>query len=178
MLGMTRKTDYALVALACLAEASAADGEPLSVRRIAERYGLPLPQMMSVLKDLQRSGLVESTRGVRGGYRLAVGADWLELISVIEAVEGPVRFAACCDDEPEVDLCVSCQVSDRCPITVGTKKVHELIVGLLRRITIRDLMESRIDVTLESLLDSVQSRPTLGALSRATDSVGTGPTTV
>ena len=40
---------------------------------------------------------------------------------------------------------------NRCPVTVGTRKLNEIIITILNRITIRDLMESDIDVPIEIL---------------------------
>ena len=151
MISLTRKTDYALVALAALAE-TVTEVAPVSARSVAEMYTLPLPQMMNIFKDLQRAGLVRSSRGSRGGYRLAVEPKEIGLLRVIEAIEGPVRLAACCDDDDEGDEpCVSCSVIDRCPITVGTRRLNELMISFLERVTLRDLMESKIDVPLDML---------------------------
>ena len=73
MFSFTKKTDYALVALATLAEETAGGPETgrLSARQISERHGMPLPVLMNVLKDLVSVGLVTSTRGSKGGYSLA-----------------------------------------------------------------------------------------------------------
>ena len=77
MIAFTRKTDYALIALASLAQEAgdpgdpAAETAPLSARAIAERYAVPLPILMNVLKGLAGAELIRSTRGVKGGYILA-----------------------------------------------------------------------------------------------------------
>ncbi len=150
MFSLTRKTDYALVALAALAKSATESAPPVSARTVAETYTLPLPQMMNIFKDLQRAGLVLSSRGVRGGYRLSEQPEAIGLLRVIEAIEGPVRLSACCDDEGD-EPCVGCSVIDRCPVTSGTRRVNELMISFLGRITLRDLMESKIDVPLEML---------------------------
>lgn len=174
MLSLTRKTDYALLALATLAEAAPVhrsssqnrqiDQQPVSVRRIAQNYALPVPQLMNVLKDLQRAGLVKSTRGIHGGYTLARQPQDIKLIRVIEAIEGPLRLTMCCGDDPgdqdgeaaaepsgTEGACEPCSVMNRCPVTVGTRKLNEIIITILNRITVRDLMESDIDVPIEIL---------------------------
>ena len=70
MIVLTRKTDYALVAMAHLAHHPGEEGIS-SARDIADRYHVPLPVLMNILKTLNREGLVISVRGARGGYRLA-----------------------------------------------------------------------------------------------------------
>ena len=151
MLGLTRKTDYALVVIAALAEADA--GEARSAREVADAYGLPVPQTMNVLKDLQRAGIVTSTRGLHGGYRLADDVAEILLLRVVEAIEGPVRMALCCGDEEEPggEPCVSCDTITTCPVTAGTRRLNDRIVGLLSGISIRDLMEPHVDVPIEAV---------------------------
>ena len=70
MLALTKRTGYALVAMAHLAKLP--DGELSSAREIAEQFGVPSSLLMNVLKDLASAGYVESVRGARGGYRLGV----------------------------------------------------------------------------------------------------------
>ncbi len=153
MLGLTRRTDYALVAIAALAEAGPEPGAARSARQVADAYGLPVPQTMNVMKDLQRAGIVHSTRGLHGGYRLAEAVERIPLLRVIEAIEGPVRMAVCCGEEEAegAELCVSCQTMSHCPVTAGTRRLNEKIVGLLGAVTIRDLMEPHVDVPVHAV---------------------------
>ena len=148
MFGLTRKTDYALVSLARLAQSGSDSATPISARQVAEEYSLPVPQMMNVFKDLQRAGLVHSQRGAQGGYCLAHRPDRIRLISVIEAIEGPVCLTMCCEEvkPKEVsDLCC-CALVSRCPVTQGTRRLNEQIIGFLSQITIQDLMRTNVDV--------------------------------
>jgi Rrf2 family protein len=92
-LELTKRADYAIRAV--LALSRAADGERLSVRRIAADERVPerfLPQVMS---DLVRAGLVEGTVGRSGGYRLAKSSTEISLLEVVEAVEGDSRRRVC-----------------------------------------------------------------------------------
>ena len=78
MLSLTRKTDYALIALSHMAH----DPEGCcSAREIATRYRVPLPLLMNILKLLTRRGFAKSARGPHGGYRLVKrvisGGGWL-----------------------------------------------------------------------------------------------------
>ena len=151
MLRLTRKTDYALVALARLANADPDRGSPVSARRIAEEYRLPLPLMMNLLKNLQQAGFVRSTRGARGGYYLADRPEQIRLASVIEAIEGPLQLTVCCEDETEDEPCLSCALAPRCPITMAMQHVNSRIADFLSQISLRDLMESIIHVPAAGL---------------------------
>ena len=86
MLCLSKKIDYALVALAYLAERGDG-GSVASAREIAEVNGLPLPLLMKILKRLHRQGVVTGTRGVKGGYRLIRDTDSLSLHDLIAIVE-------------------------------------------------------------------------------------------
>src|SRR5262245_55281119 len=99
MLALTKRTEYALIALCHLAR----QPETVSARDLAHRYAVRLPLLMNVLKTLNHNGLVRSVRGAHGGYRLAVPADKLSLARVAEAIEGPMRLVKCVSALPDAD---------------------------------------------------------------------------
>ena len=66
MLRLSKKADYAIILLSHLGEASG----PVSAQEMASNYHLPQPMIANILKQLAASKLVESTRGVQGGYLL------------------------------------------------------------------------------------------------------------
>ena len=138
---LTRKTDYALVALAGLARMHG----PGSARDLSGQLHLPLPVLRNILKQLAASGLLISTRGPSGGYRLARPASAISLAEVVEAIEGPVQLARCCPvtpgDEPR------CRLEDSCHIKGRVQGVHE---GLMRFLG---------DITLERIAGEVQTIP-------------------
>jgi Rrf2 family protein len=143
MLSLTRKTDYALVALAALAD-QAATGQQISAREIAERYATPLPLMMNVLKRLHRAGLIESMRGAKGGYKLMTQPRELPLTRVIDAIEGRLRVTACCEQGVAAGSLL-CQVS--CPITGSIQWLNEQVRRFLSQFTLADLMAGAVDKT-------------------------------
>src|ERR1700716_2125890 len=92
MLRMSRLTDYATVLLAALAD------EPERVQTaasLAEQTRIAAPTVCKLLKQLQRAGLVTSTRGLRGGYQLAHPAAQSSAAAVIDALEGPGALTDC-----------------------------------------------------------------------------------
>ncbi|MEE9211972.1 MAG: Rrf2 family transcriptional regulator [Phycisphaeraceae bacterium] len=145
MLGLSRKTDYALVALARLAEQTRAQGGTVSARRIAEAYALPLPLIMSVLKRLHHAGIVASTRGPQGGYSLVQRPDQLTIARVVDAIEGPVQIALCCQED-EDDTCLACQLMNHCPITDAIRRLNQRVIAFLDQVTLEDLLKSDVDV--------------------------------
>lgn len=147
---LTRKSDYALVALARLAQREAAGGPPVSARLIAEEYQLPLPLLMNVLKDLNRAGLVASRRGAGGGYYLPRPAAEITLREIIGSIEGPVAVAACCDEGREDDdQCLGCRLTQRCPVTGSIRRLNDLLVSFLERMTLADMLHDDIRLSLQ-----------------------------
>lgn len=155
MLAFTRKTDYALIALASLAqEATRAGAKPaaaavatstpsgrvLSARSIAERYSVPLPILMNVLKDLVGAELVRSTRGVHGGYALARSSRHITVHDIVQAMEGQPALAMCCD-AGEAEPCQECAVETRCPVTLSVRRLNDRINLFLREVTLADLID-------------------------------------
>jgi Rrf2 family protein len=155
MLSLTRKTDYALVALAYLGQKRAEAGSTqspapaeaaVSAREIAGAFGLPLPLLMNVLKDLGRARLVVSTRGASGGYVLAADPAKVTLLEVVTAIEGPLRVANCAEGLPLTGQ-GSCRVNAGCPIRGPIKHLHDRIHQFLSDVTLADLLEAKVDVT-------------------------------
>jgi len=91
-LRFTKRTDYAIRACLHLVDAGAA---PVSSRVIALRMDIPDRFLPQVLADLAKTGIVESTAGKLGGYRLRRDPGELKLIEIVEAVEGPSRSEQC-----------------------------------------------------------------------------------
>ena len=87
---ISAKTDYAVRAMLELANAAEPDAAPVSVDVLAKGQGLPRKFLEAILADLRRAGLVISTKGARGGYRLARPAAEIPIGSVFRAVDGPL----------------------------------------------------------------------------------------
>jgi FeS assembly SUF system regulator len=107
MLRISKLTDYATVILAHLAEA---DGSLRTAVDLAERTRIGVPTVSKVLKELQRAGLVVSTRGSHGGYVLARAATAISAADIIDAVEGPVGLTECSTHPGQCGLEPSCRV--------------------------------------------------------------------
>ena len=93
-MNLTAKTEYACLAMLELAQHFEGQ-QPVQVRRIAEGHGIPSPFLVQILQDLKRAGLVTSTRGAAGGYRLARSPQEVTLADVLEVVEGNSEPTTC-----------------------------------------------------------------------------------
>ncbi len=87
---LSAKTEYACLAMLQLAADHVA-GEPVQIRRLAEEHGIPSRFLVQILLQLKGAGLVASTRGAAGGYRLARSPHDISLADVICVMEGDER---------------------------------------------------------------------------------------
>lgn len=131
---LTRKTDYALVALAGLTRN---EDVGTSARDLAEQLHLPLPVLRNILKELASHGMLHSTRGPNGGYRLARRPREITLAQVVEVIEGPVQLARCCPQVPGEEP--QCQLEDSCMIKSNVRRVHESLMAFLNRVTLDEI---------------------------------------
>jgi Rrf2 family protein len=88
MISVTSKSRYAIVALAELARTG--DDRPVPIATIAERRGMPVQFLEQLFSTLRRNGVLDSHRGMRGGYTLARPADEVTVLEVVQALDGRV----------------------------------------------------------------------------------------
>ena len=131
MLRLSKKADYALIAMKHLA--LRADSGSSSAREIAGLYDIPIELMAKVLQRLVQKSLLESHQGTRGGYRLARLPSQISVADVIQAIEGPVTVTACSTEEGQCEQFSKCNVRD--PLF----RVRERILAALGECTIAEL---------------------------------------
>lgn len=93
---ITRKTDYAIRMLMHLAIED--EGQPISVRRLAELGDVPYSFARAVQRDLSSARLVHTTRGAKGGMRLARAPEDITLLEIITAMQGAPSLSMCATD--------------------------------------------------------------------------------
>jgi FeS assembly SUF system regulator len=131
MLKLNRITDYAIVVLAQMAR------EPerlVTAPQLAQDSTVPMPTVAKVLKDLAREGVLESERGVHGGYRLARPPAEITVLQIIRALEGPVSLTACVDGSEG-----NCDVESLCPMRGNWDRVNSAIRTALAGVSLADM---------------------------------------
>jgi len=128
MLRITKLTDYAIVVLTNLASATG------SSTALAERTRIPRPTVSKILKELTRSGIVSSQRGVQGGYQLARSPETISIADIIDAVEGPVALTECSSVEPE-----ACEHAGCCPVEANWLRINQVVRRALGGISLADM---------------------------------------
>lgn len=131
MLKLTKKADYALIAVRHLADEPASGAR--SAKEIARLYGLPLELLAKILQRLAKNGLLVSQHGTNGGYALAKAASEITAFEVIRAIEGPLFITSCVTDRRE------CGQMVRCTVREPLQRVNETLVRALSAVTIASL---------------------------------------
>ena len=142
MLRLSKKADYALIAMKHLATRS--DLASASAREIAEHYDIPIELMAKVLQRLVRRGLLASQQGTRGGYQLARVPTLISVADVIQAIDGPLRVTACSTDDEQCDQFAKCNVRD--PLW----RIKERILDALRSCTIAEIAADGTSTTVRT----------------------------
>jgi Rrf2 family protein len=136
MLRLSKKADYALMAMKHLAQK---DGAPsICAREIAEQYDIPIELMAKVLQRLVRTGLLVSTQGTRGGYTLGRPSAAISVADVIEAIDGPFTVTACSTEKN------SCEQYGKCSIRDPLWQIRERIVAALGTVTIAEMAAENV----------------------------------
>src|SRR3989442_9284158 len=113
MLRLSKKADYALIAMKHLAlRGDRRSQASSSAREIAELYDIPIELMAKVLQRLVRRGLLASHQGTRGGYQLGRVPMLISVADVIQAIYGPVTVTACSTDDGQCEQFAQCNVRD------------------------------------------------------------------
>ena len=130
MLRIAKLTDYATVVLASLAQ------EPerhRAAKDLAERTRLSLPTVSKVLKELQRAGMVISSRGASGGYRLARAHEFITAAQILDVFEGPIAITECSGASSQ------CGIERLCRVGGAWQRVNAAIRRALEDVTLRQL---------------------------------------
>ncbi len=131
---ISAKTEYACIAVLELA-AQYGTGQPVRIRKIAERHAVPPRFLVQILLQLKGAGLVLSTRGAAGGYHLARPPEQVSLGEVMEVIEGGAsdgesRTPNASSESPAVKV-----------LNEAWEQVRMKEREMLRHITFADLLE-------------------------------------
>lgn len=130
MLRISKLTDYATLILARLASQPV---RRLTATQIAGETGLAVPTVSKLLKQLHRRGLVQSTRGLHGGYLLARPAAEITAAQILDALEGPVALTECAGNTS------NCCIEPTCLVGRAWQRVNQAIRRSLQEISLLEL---------------------------------------
>ena len=132
---------------------------PVALKAIAEAENLPLSYLEHLVAKLRKAGLVTSTRGAHGGYRLGKPAEEITMDAVVEALEGQIAPMECFHDSPEGKVLCSHESDgdDACSTKLLWMRVQGGVTKALAGTTLAELVEfsTRSAPTRAAVLDSV-----------------------
>lgn len=128
---LRQNTDYALRMLVGLGKRG---GELVNVRVLAEECQVPQQFAAKIMQKLHDEGIVESVMGPRGGFRLARHPSGIDLLSVVQVVQGPVVVNTCLLGEK------ACERQNECLITGRLSGLQCKVEEYLRGITLDDIL--------------------------------------
>jgi Rrf2 family protein len=131
MLKLSKKADYALIAVRHLAQKPLATA--CSAKEIARAYGIPTELLAKILQKLSKNGVLVSQYGTNGGYVLARHPREISAFEVIRAIEGPLFITSCVTDKRECGQMTSCTIRE--PL----QRVNETLVKALSAVSMSSL---------------------------------------
>ncbi len=133
MIRMSRLADYGVVVMTHIAAGSA----PLhTTHAVAGATRIPEPTVSKVLKALSRRGLLDSYRGIHGGYALARAPADISVSEIIAALDGPIALTECLDAGVG-----PCRIENICPTRTNWRTINDAIRRALDGISLADMTE-------------------------------------
>lgn len=109
------------------------------IQTISEHQNIPKRFLEQILNDLKSAGIVQSKRGVAGGYKLAKPPNQITLAAVVRHIEGALAPVSCVS-ENFYEKC-SCPDESRCAIRSVMREIREAIVAIAERVTVAELCD-------------------------------------
>lgn len=134
---LTQRGNYALRALVVLGRQSGRQVVP--IRTIARSQNIPQRFLEQILNDLKSAGVVESRRGIAGGYRLSRPPASLSLAFVVRHLDGMLAPVSCVSSR-FYEKC-SCPDESRCAVRSIMQDVYSAMVKVMEPLTVADLCE-------------------------------------
>ncbi len=129
---ITRETDYAV---RCVLYLSQKPDQRTIVDEIAKCMHIPKHYLAKILQRLVRQGIVESVRGIKGGYRLLKPSKEISLMDIMGTIQGTVPVNVCAVDKRR------CQMSSTCSVHPIWVEIRKDIETRLKRETIDKLLK-------------------------------------
>ncbi|MDX1460873.1 MAG: SUF system Fe-S cluster assembly regulator [Xanthomonadales bacterium] len=134
MLRISKLSDYAIMVMVALCDRP---GTVASAQSLAERTHLELPTVSKVLKLLGRAGLVDSFRGVNGGYRVDREAAEVSVAEIITAIEGPIAMTECSIEDG------LCSVEHLCSLRENWQRISDAVARAIGDVSLAEMTRPR-----------------------------------
>jgi len=130
---ITRQADYAVRAVLHLAKME--PNQRAATSQIAKEQRIPPSFLAKIISQLSIAGLLQTSRGARGGVTLAREPGKITLLEVIEAIDGPIMLNECVGENS------ICTFDDDCPLRPVWCEAQEELVNRLKGTNFQQLLE-------------------------------------
>lgn len=131
---ITQEGDYALRVVLYLSKKGV--GEKVEAKVMAEDANIPLRFLLKLLRKLTVAGILNSFRGIGGGYAVARAPGDITLYDVIDAIDGPLYINRCLYDKAYCTL----NRTDTCEVHSALGKIQARLFSELKSVTFENLI--------------------------------------
>lgn len=146
---LSTRGEYALRALLVLAQEYRPDESVVRAQQISAKQNVPKRFLEQILNDLKSANIVESRRGIAGGYRLTRPPEKITLAEIIRHLEGALAPVSCVS-ERFYERC-TCPDEARCAIRSVMKEARDAVVKIMETLTLADLRQRAHKLQLEAV---------------------------
>ena len=132
MIKLSKLADYGVALLTHLANAPR---DTHSAQQVADATGIPLPTVSKLLSAFARAELLTTTRGAKGGFRLARRPADISVAEIVVAIDGPIALTQCLEDTAG-----SCTVEPICPSRPAWHTINQAVRQAFQSVSLADLL--------------------------------------
>lgn len=137
MIKINRKLEYALMVLKAMQDKVALGETQTTAREICEKYHTPFDTTSKVMQQMKEAGILESQKGVKGGYTLKADLSRFSYLELVESIEGKC-FTTDCHDRG--DGHGPCDLIGSCNITQPIRRLNDYLMGILGSLSLSELL--------------------------------------
>jgi len=158
MIRLGKLTDYGVMLMTVIARDRKRTIH--TARELAAVSRLPLPTVSKVLKVLLHGHLLNSERGIKGGYTLARDPQEITMAEMIAVLEGPISLTEC-----STDLSAGqCDLERCCPIKSNQRIINQVVHAALAKVTLSDLSQPLNLITIKDARGNLASTISLDSV--------------
>ena len=131
--------DYGVILMVQLARAPE---QVTTAAELTDSTALPGPTVSKLLKQLSRTGLLDSQRGANGGYILSLPASDISVADIVSALDGPIALTECMTAEGTV-----CEIEALCPTRTNWRQINNALVEALDRVSLAEMARPVFETT-------------------------------
>ncbi|HDY75483.1 MAG TPA: Rrf2 family transcriptional regulator [Candidatus Marinimicrobia bacterium] len=132
MLKLTRKVEYALIALRHMQNKESR--AVTNTKEIAEMYDIPLELLAKTLQLMARGGIVDAVHGPNGGYKIKAKLENINMIEFFEKIEGPLGLMDCYFDS-------DCTQISACNIRSPIQKINDNMRNMFENMSVDEITQ-------------------------------------